>query len=346
MKPELKQDQRSLISGLRQRAIAALTTPASKWTANALGIDMSHYQPQVDYNLVGQYIDFAIIKCGEGGLSYVNEAQNVPWDHLFDQHVNGLYHQSDVVTMAYYYHLPRENNAGYDPGMKYALATNRKMLDKKVPQSGLARPSIYGWFCDLESWKDYDGTTVITPSNIFRSTVDLIELMKKTYPKLPMIGLYSSFGYLSSYCPQLIPWLVSNDVPFWPAQWPYILGTVNLAAWADVVKYFPSATADPLRKFQQVYRVPSDYAWSFWQWSGDKLTAPGVLGGTGKRSYVDFDFYNGTPADLKKAVGYVPRNVPQPPPPPAPPPPAELTDPEKVTVLWREAGNRSWTLTK
>ncbi len=292
----------------------------------ALGIDVSKYQPKVDWPVVK-----------EGGVSFAfaRASCGTEKDPLFASHVQGAY-DADIPMLAYH---------AVDPGY-YAnkLQSLDKLRDAKkwLPpendeqfqalKEGLANKKIYGIAIDFEISKDWSGN-VMTDTWLLEVAKYFCNLVAAKFPQYPLI-FYTGSWFIWTYCRSLEQTGILKDFSrLWVAYYPYAVGKVTLSSWSQVKANLPPDTmriqfpgeATP-RQTQNPPYLGWD-GWTFWQFSGDKFILPGIQGGNGP-SPVDLNLFNGPKEKLYDWLKFTPRGVePEPGPGPGPnPDPGEGND--------------------
>jgi lysozyme len=132
---------------------------------------------------------------------------------------------------------------------------------------------------------------------------DWLDRVELAFGRKPMI--YTSTEFIRSHSINA-PWLV--NYPLWIAQYPYMPGTSKEYHDPQNVP-----TPGPTMPEQPTGFQP----WSFWQYS-----SKGLLSGFPPNQPVDFDYFNGSLADLNKfaSIANPSSNPPKPAPPPGPAP--------------------------
>ena len=295
----------------------------NRYEKMALGVDISHYQPVVDYSKLAKDFDFAIVRCGGGdGES----------DSKFAEHVQGCY-DADIPAMAYYW---------FDPIPYFRWGLNNLPEPKDDPclthlKHLLQYKAIHVIFIDIEQWwadwgKYYDflakkiaGSDVplVSPAWM-QKTIDLFlnhiqdDPVLKNYPLIVYTAKHFTDRYqsvdvanqLSKYC-------------IWVANYPaesYPPCTTHLKDRVELVNYLPKDTTNPV--------LFGTAQWSFWQFSGDRLTLPYITDTLKRPSGMDFNLYNGTKEKLYDWLGITvaPPVEPEPEPEPDPEEPGQDDD--------------------
>lgn len=277
-----------------------------------LGIDVSHYQPKLDWSKLKGNIDFVIAKAGE---SYGT-------DEMFAKHCQAAY-DADLPFGAYWYFDPT-------PYLNYGLPSNGgtrwpKPEDDKQFQAlinALKYKKYYFLVLDVERWWErYDeyyehkkGTRkkedVVTLTDAWISqTAEVFAGWMRQYFKKPVF-IYTAEWFVTGFAPSMNNWV--KNYPLWIASYPYSSGVVNTtweqfrSAWMplDTAK-IPTLSADKV---------------TMWQFSGDKFVLPGSGG-----SALDLNFYMAPEAQMWSDIGFTPRTTT----PPVEEPPDPVTPPEE-----------------
>lgn len=289
----------------------------------AFGIDISVYQDKVDW---------PTLKHGGVSFAFARSSIGTRKDEKFAEHVQGAY-DVDIPMLAYHVLDP-----AYYADALQAL-TKLQALDNWLPPDkdeqfqamagALRNKKIYGIAIDYELFKDYNGNT-ITESWLMEIAKQYILRVKRHYSQYP-IQLYTAKWFVDGYCKSIENVGLRQDgkhmTDLWVAHYPYSAGVVNLNSWADVKSIYPPNDMNIAGRVTQNPPFLGFDFWKFWQFSGDKFTLPGVLGGGGARSAVDLNFYNGTVEQLNAYLKFTPRNVPIPDPDPEPVDPGTPVDP-------------------
>lgn len=163
------------------------------------GFDISHYQKNIDYDLMGRRANFVIVKAANG--LYKNAK--------FDEHWNGL--EGKTLRGAYLYFLPI-----VDP-------VAQAVRFWEIAGKGELRPSL-----DIE-WNSVDGS-----ENHPSRFTDYGELVLACLYKIAelwndMPAIYSNPSHLSSY----LPHPVFTEFPLWIASWGGNAPTIPEPYWKD-----------------------------------------------------------------------------------------------------------------
>lgn len=286
----------------------------------AIGIDASRYQV-IDYAKLKGVIDFAILKCSEG----------VDWkDPSFSAHVQG-FHNQDIPCIAYHYWRA-------DSYVEHGANWYEKIKPENDPQlqnilEAIKYKDLYGLFVDSEQTGNPDPIWSVTALCNFMPRLD-VALRNKTdlvgarfNAGKFIFGVYSAKWHYAQAANQYMALMAkkaSNGNPYhsWSAVYPYATGVVN-TTWENL-------KAKLLPEKMTVHSLGSPNDWTFWQFSGDKFTLPGIYSNDEKTklSAVDLNFFNGTKEQLYSLIGFAPGAVVVPP----VVPPEETVDP-----VWKAA---------
>jgi len=227
-----------------------------------LGVDVSHWQPVVDWELLAENgVAFAWMKAAQG--SYAQDP-SLAW-HLKGAKTAGL--------LCGFYHWVDPNNPAADQleNLKHAVGENEfSFLALDVEQ----------YWVDWLEWQRREVTRFIPGKQISERAQTLAGLAAD-WCRLPVL-IYTRASFVTEYAPQMESWL--GEWPLWLAHYPYANGRVSLSWQTLKTHYAPSIQAPALP------RGGSD--WRFWQFSGDKFLLPGC------QTALDLDFFHGSRQEL------------------------------------------------
>ncbi|PKO16799.1 MAG: hypothetical protein CVU39_06165 [Chloroflexi bacterium HGW-Chloroflexi-10] len=235
-----------------------------------LGVDASHWQPEIDWPMFyKEGVRFAIVKASQG--SYSTDA--LLKKHLYEARAAGM------IVGVYHWHDP--NNA---PALQ---------LDKLVKAvTGLdfdfLAVDVEQYWQDWEEWKVQRVTKKFSGKKISDSALQLANLVKSKFGKETLI--YTRASFVKEYAPEMETWL--PDWPLWLAHYPYGMDRIR-TSWATLKKTF-------LPKISGPWRPDNCDDWHFWQWSGDKFVLPGC------ETALDLNYFNGDENGLREFLGLVP----------------------------------------
>lgn len=275
---------RPSLAGLIKRAVSV-----SPWKDKALGLDLSRYQPVVEYKSLYGLVDFVILKCSEGDT----------WkDPIFAKHVQG-FHDAGIPAFAYHYY--RKSQQYVEVGANWferVKPENDYQLQNLL--SCIANKTLYGLFLDSEETDNPSWS--VTSLGHFMDRLD-VQLQKhplfsaRFFEKKFLYGLYTGEWHWK-LAPTEYTWM--QKYLLWVAK--YGSYSSQEIEWGDIdAKWLPPAG----------FGVPTlglkeGDTWDFWQWSGDRLTADFVYSNEyGKQSALDLNFYNGTRKQLYADIGFV-----------------------------------------
>lgn len=302
----------------------------SIYANRAIGIDISHYQVEVDWDKCDA--DYVIIKAGEGTTP----------DPMCASHVAGAA-KAGIAIGLYWFHDPAMfQQAGFDLNDKSRWWPAEKDPQLQALIKTCSTKTFHMLAFDHERWwLDYGEyfeymrgqrpiEQVRRVTSAWNSESAKIEMgrirdwLVKAYPsqttstgtsKLQM--LYSARWFLESHTPASKAWVDTYDQ--WVAEYPYGPGAVAIQNIAEYrAKHLPTDTQKPGWLVNR--------QWMLWQASGDKFTVPWVRGGTGKPSAIDINISYLPREQFFAAIGFTP-TTPPPEPPTDPEPPEEPEDP-------------------
>lgn len=223
-----------------------------------LGVDVSHWQPGVDWPLLLENgVDFTWMKTSQG--SYGRDPSLV--GHYKAARAAGL------VCGGYHWFDPNNSPAAQLENLKRSL--------DEVELAFLAVDVEQYW----QDWREWQAGQVqkrIPGEQISERAVALAERLS-AWCRKPVL-IYTRASFVAEHAPQMAAWL--PDWPLWLAHYPYGKGRVTLS-WAELkARYRPSIPAPAL---------PAGCTdWTFWQFSGDKFILPGV------KTALDLNFFHGS----------------------------------------------------
>jgi hypothetical protein len=273
----------------------------------ALMMDISMYQPVVNWTEFKEYFSFAIARSSFGAIG-PNYGGFVDKEFALN-HVQKAY-DNDVPIGAYHvldpgYYMYKLETLGY-----LKDADNHLPADKdeqwQTFVKAITNKKIYAIAVDFELYKDWNGNKM--------SSIWLLEvinrwmtLMLRYYGTKYPILFYSGKWFVDNYCPEIVSTaMLAKFGDLWTAYYPYAAGVVNLADGDDLKANYPpeSMTYD-----NSVHQNPPFLGWpgwKFWQFSGDKFTLPWVTNGVGSPSALDLNFFNGTKEQLYDYIKFIP----------------------------------------
>jgi hypothetical protein len=261
----------------------------SPWKDKALGLDLSRYQPVVDYKKLYGLVDFVILKAGEGD----------DWkDPCFAKHVQGFY-DAGIPAFAYYYW--RKSSQYVEVGANwYERVTPARDLQLQNILACIANKTIYGLFMDSEETADPVWSVTALGHQMQRLDVELQKhplFGPRFLAKKFLFGMYTGEWH----------WNLAKDAYAWMQKyllWVAKYGnyTAQKIEWGDIdAKWLPSPTLGV-----PTLGLKEGDTWDFWQWSGDRLSADFVYSNEfGRLTALDLNFFNGTRKQLYDAIGFV-----------------------------------------
>ncbi len=236
-----------------------------------LGLDVSHYDEQVDWaRAAAAGAGFAIAKLSQGDYYRDNRCASHLAGALAAGLRTGVYHWVDPECN------PKKQAAFFcqcAAGLKFhfiCLDVEQHApwpLKRRGEASGRAKPASY------------------SPRVISESARDLAALLAEN-PGLPLV-IYTRVSFIVEYARPMLDWLPSY--PIWLAQYPLLPAPQGKLTWENLSQVYPRVAAPLLPQ-----GCP---AWTFWQWSGDRLRLPGMS------SAVDLNFFNGDRKDMDTFLG-------------------------------------------
>jgi hypothetical protein len=217
----------------------------SVWNDYPLGIDVSHYEPNVDWDYLKQYISFAVAKCGEvqEGVS-----EDKWYDQGFSEKCQGAY-DAGIPFGAYIFANPYAVIAKFGNGVSLDALKNLKPADNpeytKLVE-WLSGKLYYFIGVDLERWWDnygqyyqfqskaitQDKVKVISSQWIMAEFTKLLEHIaygkaNKTLRDVPVV-VYTGDWFAKGYCMQgtdnmFYDWAAhaeQNGYSLWTANYP------------------------------------------------------------------------------------------------------------------------------
>lgn len=277
---------------------------------NAIGLDLSHYDANVDFKQLAEVIDFVTLKCGgsETGALYS--------DARFAERVQQAY-DNGIPCGAYWfvgpgYWLSRQQTI---PGVE-GLADNQHPILLHLMQI-LKNKLIYWLAFDVEDASLRTSAGQVTDTWLafyIRDLVERIQRQQRLGNLRPFkIGVYSRKSFVSTQ-PALEAYLGSQpDLFIWTANWS-TQGGGTLTRSTQ-----PPQGFKPILFGWNAQRKPE---WAFWQWAGDsgaRYTHPAVTTSGGAYRPLDVNVFNGDVQALH-AWADIQQPTPQPQPEPQPAP--------------------------
>jgi lysozyme len=232
-----------------------------------LGIDASHWQPQMDWERLRQAgVNFVILKAGQGSAGR---------DPLLRAHYNGA--RAAGMTLGVYH-------------------WNDPLCADQAQMQNLLR-AIEGLQFDFtavdveQNWASWSGwgkqaiTRLIDPQRIADSALAMAEAMRADL-RLPTL-IYTRASFVHTYARPMLRWLA--DWPLWLAHYPYPGGSLRVDWETFTGQHLPHSGGPALPE-----HCPQ---WTFWQFSGDRFILPGCS------TALDLNLFNGSPAELAAWCG-------------------------------------------
>ena len=267
------------------------------YTNYEMGVDLSVYEPRVDYQLLKDNgVKFIIARAGKG--NYYN-------DPTFAIHCQGAY-DVDLPFGFYWVHDPMVDINRIENDELQLNAIKKAVAGKKFSFAVI----------DVEIFYYYNekNEKIIIPDNNISETARVLAAKMRNYFKIPVV-IYTRHTFVYEHAHQMEIWLSNLGYDLWLAYYPFSTSLVY-TTWDKVKGMIPSTINS---KYLYVGTVP---AWTMWQ-INDKFVLPGILDQNNKPTAVDVNLFNIAKGTVNEWCGYVPRNQ-EPPTPPVPPdPPAD-----------------------
>ncbi len=232
-----------------------------------LGIDASHWQPQIDWERLRQAgVNFAILKAGQGSAGR---------DPLLRAHAAGA--QASGMTLGVYHWC--------DPLCSDAYQLQNFLRSVEKLAFDFAAVDVEQYWSSWSEWGKNKIVQRLDPQRISASALALAEGMRSALQRPVLI--YTRTSFVHSYARPMLTWL--PDWPLWLAQYPYPSGSLHVDWETLTGEYLPSSNAPAL---------PDGCSqWRFWQFSGDRFILPGCS------TALDLNYFNGSPAELAAWCG-------------------------------------------
>lgn len=261
-----------------------------------LGVDVSRYQPKVDWQLIkAAGVEFVFIKATQGDYST---------DPMLEIHAAGanaaglavgLYHWCDPL-------VSYERQAAHF--LKMAARVQYSMLAADVEQQ-------WADWNEWAAWIRGEGsiTKYLTPETISENAKNVLAYLDDRTSVKTI--LYTRASFIHSYARPMLNWC--KNYPLWLAHYPYANGRVAVSWEEFKTKYLPLITAPDMPM--------GCTKWHFWQFTGDKFLLPGLFRNDTDLSPSDVNFWSGNLAELHQFAGVdIPTPEPEPEPEPEQPP--------------------------
>jgi len=232
----------------------------------ALGVDVSRWQEQVDWNLLfANGVRFVFVKCSQGD-QVVDSAFH---DHVMAASSSGLivgaYHWCDPTR-------PAHDQAEFALSAVHGLPVDMLALD------------VEQHWQDWSEWRQGRITHMIPPQAISQCAQQIACHWRRE-SKVPVI-IYTRASFIYTFAAPASAWLA--EYPLWLAHYPYNSTRVHTTWHSMIENYAPGLSGPALPK--------GCHGWQFWQFSGDKFHLPGVKGA------IDLNYFNGSEAELHAFV--------------------------------------------
>lgn len=232
-----------------------------------LGVDVSSWQPKVDWKILYEGgVRFAIIKLSQGNYSY---------DRLAREHAKGA-REAGMVVGLYHWHDPLCNvKSQLDFINNCLVGIDYDFFSIDVEQ----------YWGDWAEWRKGYITKKLGATTISVTSQQLATEVKAFTKKKTLI--YTRASFVREYAAKMQYWL--KDWDLWLAHYPYRPGRVSVS-WKGLKEAnLPMISGPSL--------PPNCREWKFWQFSGDKFVLPGVS------TPLDLNFFNGSEKELRVWCG-------------------------------------------
>lgn len=243
------------------------------------GVDVSHWNKNINWlELYNGGIRFAFVKL-TGGSKLIDSGAA---DHISKARNHG------ILVGGYHW---------ADPTVNDALQTDLflSQLNKYGIKAGAIDSEQY-W----QNWAEFYNHSITTRISPERISQNAYNLYTDVLNENINATVYTRYTFMTDYAQPMLMWM--KEVKGWYAQYPYSSGRIT-TSWNEVL----NTVYKPIR---QSPTLPINFAWRFWQFSGDKFILPGTGG-----SPIDLNFFHGTIEELKSFFN---STIPQTPPETAP----------------------------
>lgn len=277
---------------------------------NAIGLDLSRYDANVDFQKLSDLVDFVTLKCGgsETGALYTDPRFVERVQQAYDHH---------IPAGAYWFVGP-----GYWLARQQTLKGVENLPDDQHPvlqylMNLLKHKLIYWLALDVEEASLFTSAGQVTDTWLAFYIRDLVERIQRQQRlgnlRMFKMGVYSRKSFVQTQ-PALEAYLGTQPELFiWCANW----STAGGGTLSRSVQ--PPAGQKPIPFGWNAQRKQD---WTFWQWAGDsgaRYTHPAVATATGALRPLDVNVFNGDTQGLQAWAG-IQQPAPQPEPEPQPQP--------------------------
>ena len=227
-------------------------------------IDVSHWDPNVDWHILkSKNVLSAIVKATDGHDGF---------DEMFNKHCDGAKAEG-MVLGAYHFFRPWTDHVSIETQAQFFLD---KIASQPIKFIGL----------DLEAYTNNPAKKVAP--NVFSQRAKIAANYLASHSSLPLV-IYTRNSFIDESAPQIYNWL--GNFNLWLAHWRYNAEDSHSGkqsfSWEELVAHHLPPQPGPT--------VPSSNSdWTLWQWTGEKLTLPGIT------TLVDLNFFNGTVEDFHR----------------------------------------------
>ena len=238
------------------------------------GIDVSHYDENVDWPLLKQNgVAFAVAKLSQGDY----------WkDPLAETHLKGA-SQAGLIPGLYHWCDPIQPD---DSQTAYLLACAQDLPYRFVCLD------VEQYWSDWANWpkpakvkkgRKKKPAGNLSPERISQNSRRIAVSLKEQLPPGMPVVIYTRTSFITEYARPMLSWL--PQYPLWLAQYPLLRGTPSSINWSDLNGLLSTSFRPTL---------PTGCSgWTIWQWSGDRFRLPGIS------SHPDLNVFSGNPAELE-----------------------------------------------
>lgn len=232
------------------------------WEHAALGVDVSHWQPQVDWEtLRAGGVSFAVLKATQGTSLR---------DGCFTSHLEGA-RAAGLCVGAYHWCDPIR------PAIPQADHFLRTLAGRRLDFVAL---DVEQHWASWREWEQRHVVRLLSPTRISQVAQAVAQRVRAA-TGLPVL-IYTRVSFIAEFARPMLGWL--GAWPLWLAQYPYPRGRLT-CSWEALREHFLPGAARPVLP-------PGCATWHLWQFSAGRFILPGVP------APLDLNLYNGTPAEM------------------------------------------------
>jgi lysozyme len=240
------------------------------WEHATLGVDLSHWQPRVDWKaLASGGVTFAVLKATQGRSLR---------DGCFETHYQGA-RAVDLLVGAYHWLDP--NQAAQAQAEAFLAALRGKRLD-------FLALDVEQYWVSWAEWQAGHITRFVNPQRIAERALAVARRVRFA-SGLPLL-IYTRTSFVLEYARPMLAWLA--EWPLWLAQYPYRGGRIT-CAWEALRAHFLPQARNPILP-------PGCPTWQIWQFSAGRFTLPGAT------TPLDLNLFNGDGAALRAWCEHTP----------------------------------------